>query len=98
PLSRPPSLPRRSSDLQIRGHLCEDPPQGPRRGLWLLLQPVQRHQPPPPFDAGGGSGEERIRELLGPGPLPSPHPRGDGGLRRGEDRKSTRLNSSHVKI
>src|SRR5207302_5809912 len=39
-----------------------------------------------------------VRPRRGHGPRDAARERGDGGAARAEDRKSTRLNSSHVKI
>src|SRR5690606_42096782 len=96
-LRHPPFFPpRRSSDLRPVTRPTSPPPGGSE--AFRLLSPAQL--PAAPGLGAAAAREEpapaRIRESPSGFPVPPGAPA--AGRRRGPDRKSTRLNSSHVKI
>src|SRR5690606_40042513 len=98
-LPQPHAFPtRRSSDLGLRRVRRVPPQRGravrARRRLHLRLVP--------PHHRRGGGAPPALRRLRRPAGLDRPrgglHRRAAAGLLARRDRKSTRLNSSHVKI
>src|SRR5690606_39755257 len=83
---RGPVLPRRQRLVHsVRG-------EGGGRGLWRRLPRLSR--PGPALDLGGSSAQQR-RNPFDRAPVAGCNPLAETPV---EDRKSTRLNSSHVKI
>src|SRR5690606_40795998 len=94
----PPSFPtRRSSDLEASGAELDPPvPAGDHHHSLVQSLPIDGRQDRPPRGAGGLA---VVTGAVQPPDPPGPAVVGGvGGRDPREDRKSTRLNSSHVKI